>query len=265
MKTTLSIAGSDSGGGAGIQADIKTFCAHGVFGTTVVTAITAQNTVLVSGVLDVETKMIEQQLDAVFSDIFPDAVKIGMLSSPEIMLAVAGKLQQWGAKNIVLDPVMVAKSGDLLMRDDAVEVLKTTLVPLCCVLTPNIPEAERLTGLEIKTLDDMHVVARAIHKMGCGAVVLKGGHLDNEVCTDLLFDGKNFYTFQSARVKTKNTHGTGCTFSSAIAANLSLGFGLQEAVNRAKTYITAAIKTAPNIGRGNGAINHSPHNKLCKC
>ena len=256
MKTALSIAGSDCSGGAGIQADLKAFAAHGVFGMSAVTSVVAENTFRVIEYQDVRPDIIGKQIDAVFEDIPPDAVKIGMLSCQETMLAVAGKLREHRPRNIVVDPVMYAKNGTPLMEPSAVETLIREVAPLSDLLTPNIPEAEKLTGLEIKTQDDMEQAARIIHAMGCRAVVVKGGHYMGEQAIDILFDGREFHRYPAVRVDTKHTHGTGCTFSSAIAANLALGHAPSQAVGQAKEYINAAIANAPGLGKGSGPTHH---------
>lgn len=255
MKKVLSIAGSDCSGGAGIQADLKTFSAHGVFGMTVIASVVAENTFRVIEFQNVRPDIIKKQIDAVFEDIPPDAVKVGMLSCREGMLAVAGKLRQWQAQNIVVDPVMYAKNGCALMEPDSISTLIAKVVPLADILTPNIPEAKEISGIRIQTRDDMVKAARHIHQMGCRAVLVKGGHSEGDA-TDVLFDGKEIHFFSSPRIPTKNTHGTGCTFSSAIAANLADGRSVAEAVGMAKDYITAAIKHALPIGRGHGPTNH---------
>jgi len=255
MKKTLSIAGSDCSGGAGIQADLKTFSAHGVFGMTAVTSIVAENTFRVIEYQDVRPDIIEKQIDAVFEDIPPDAVKIGMLSCVPTMLAVANKLKEWKPRNVVIDPVMYAKNGAALMEPDAVSTLLSQIVPLADLVTPNIPEAERMADMKIKTQEDMKKAALCIHAMGCKAVVVKGGHSETDA-VDILYDGKDFYEFFGVRVETKHTHGTGCTFSSAIASNLALGLTVQEAVQKAKTYINTAITYAPQLGKGNGPTHH---------
>ena len=255
MKTALSIAGSDCSGGAGIQADLKTFSAHGVFGMTAVTSVVAENTFRVIEYQDIRPDIIEKQIDAVFEDIPPDAVKIGMLSCRETMLAVAGKLREWKPRNIVVDPVMYAKNGSPLMEMSAIDTLISEIVPLSDLLTPNIPEAEKITGMTIQTIDDMRKAAVIIQGMGCRAVVVKGGHHMGEA-TDILFDGEHFYEYETKRVDTKHTHGTGCAFSSAIASNLALGYSVQEAVRRAKRYISDAILHAPKLGKGNGPTHH---------
>jgi hydroxymethylpyrimidine/phosphomethylpyrimidine kinase len=255
MKTALTIAGSDCSGGAGIQADLKTFIAHGIFGMSAVTSVVAENTVHVISIQDIQPDIIEQQIDAVFQDIPPDAVKLGMLSCSTTMLVVANSLKKWKPRNVVLDPVMYAKGGCALMEPTAIETLITHVVPLADVITPNIPEAEKIAAMVIKTPEDMREAARKIHAMGCSSVIVKGGHFDGDPI-DILFDGSDFYEYKTERINTKHTHGTGCTFSSAIAANLALGLKMNEAVARAKDYITNAIRYAPGLGKGNGPVNH---------
>jgi len=255
MKTALSIAGSDCSGGAGIQADLKTFSAHGVFGMSAVTSIVAENTFTVVEYQDARPDIIEKQIDAVFEDIPPDATKVGMLSCAATMDAVAGRLRELRPRNLVVDPVMYAKNGCALMEPSAVSALISMIVPLADVITPNIPEAEKMAGMEIKGLGDMREAARRILAMGCRAVVLKGGHNEGDAI-DVLHDGGGFFEFPAPRVDTKHTHGTGCTFSSAIAANLALGFSLNDAVGRAKAYISAAIASAPGLGKGSGPVHH---------
>ena len=255
MKKALSIAGSDCSGGAGIQADIKTFSAHGVFGMTVVTSVVAENTFRVIEYQDIRTDIINKQIDAVFEDIPPDAVKVGMLSCSETMLTVAQKLREWKPLNVVIDPVMYAKNGCALMDPSAINTLISHIVPLADIVTPNIPEAEKITNLSIQTLEDMKQAARHIHAMGCRAVVIKGGHSTGDAI-DVLFDGSNFYEYKAPRINTEHTHGTGCTFSSAIASNLALGLTVCKAVELAKEYIHTAIVHAPKIGKGNGPTHH---------
>jgi hydroxymethylpyrimidine/phosphomethylpyrimidine kinase len=249
-KTALSIAGSDSSGGAGIQADLKTFSAHGVYGMTAITAVTAQNTMEVCAVYNLPDEFVRRQIESVYDDIVPDAVKIGMVSNADNVRVIADTLKQRGGKNIVLDPVMVATSGGLLIAEEAVDTLIKELIPLADIVTPNIPEARKLTGAT-----DIREMARLIHGRGCRAVLIKGGHGHGDA-VDVLFDGTDFREYQSPRINTKHTHGTGCTLSSAIAANLALGLPVNEAVNKAKEYITAAIARAPGFGRGNGPIHH---------
>jgi hydroxymethylpyrimidine/phosphomethylpyrimidine kinase len=255
LETALSIAGSDCSGGAGIQADLKTFSAHGIFGMTAITSVVAENTVRVIEYQDVSPRIIEKQIDAVFEDIPPDAVKIGMLSCRETMLAVAGKLCEWRARNVVIDPVMYAKNGCALMEPSAISILIASVVPLADVLTPNIPEAEKMAEMVIKTAEDMRQAARKIHAMGCRHVVIKGGHIEGDA-TDILFDGDTFYEYPAHRVNTRHTHGTGCTFSSAITANLARGLAVHSAVERAKKYVHTAIVHAPQLGKGSGPTHH---------
>ena len=255
MKKALTIAGSDSSGGAGIQADLKTFAAHGVFGMSVITAITAQNTLGVTAVQDVWPEIITKQIEAIFDDIGADAVKVGMVSQPDTIRVITAGLKKYMPKLIVVDPVMISKSGYHLLQPDAEAVLISELLPLATVVTPNIPEAEVLTGLCIETLADMEVAARAIHAMGPKNVLLKGGHR-TEDATDILFDGHRFVRFEAPRVPTHNTHGTGCTLSSAIAANLAKGLSVEQAVAAAKKYITIAIEHALAIGKGVGPTHH---------
>jgi hydroxymethylpyrimidine/phosphomethylpyrimidine kinase len=251
----MTIAGSDSGGGAGVQADLKTFAALGVYGTSALTAITAQNTVGVAAVHEIPTDVIAAQIDAVISDIGADAVKTGMLSSSAIVEVVAQELKRHQVQALVVDPVMVAKSGDPLLKQEAVEALRTKLVPLATVVTPNIPEAEVLTGLKIASYDDMHLAAKKIIEMGAQGVVVKGGHLEGPA-TDFFFDGSDFHQFTAPRIDTVNTHGTGCTFASAIAAGLAQGLSVFDAVSRAKEYVTEAIRQSFPIGQGHGPLNH---------
>lgn len=255
MKTTLTIAGSDSSGGAGIQADLKTMTAHGVYGISAVTALTAQNTTGVYGIMEVSPEFLGSQLDCIFTDIFPDAVKIGMLSSGEIMKTVAEKLSQYGAGHVVLDPVMVSTSGSRLMAEDAAEVMQEKLFPLAEVITPNIPEAEVLSGMEIRDASDMERAAKKLYEdFGC-AVLLKGGHRINDA-NDLLCGKAGMSWIRGERIDNPNTHGTGCTLSSAIASNLALGYGLEEAVRRAKAYLSGALKAQLDLGKGAGPMDH---------
>ena len=258
MKKVLSIAGSDCSGGAGIQADLKTFSAHGVFGMSVVVSVVAENTSRVIDIQDVTPDMIEKQIDAVFEDIEVDAVKVGMLSTPACMKAVAGKLLQYKPKHVVIDPVMYAKNGCPLMDPGATEELITTIIPLAHILTPNIPEALRITGLTIDKPAKMEEAARRIHLMGCRNVLVKGGHAVEDIDTalDVLFDGESIYHFEAPRIDTKNTHGTGCTYSSAIASNLALGLDIKSAVAAAKEYVTTAIRHSLPIGKGHGPVHH---------
>ena len=255
MKKVLTIAGSDCSGGAGVQADLKTMSAHGVFAMSVIVSVVAENTARVIAIEDVSPKMIEDQIDAVFEDIFPDAVKVGMLSTPACMQAVARKLRQYQPKHIVIDPVMYAKNGCPLMNPDAVGALIEYVLPLATVLTPNILEAECIAEMEIHSVADMEQAAQKIYAMGCRNVLVKGGHAVGNAL-DVLFDGKAFYHFESERIDTKNTHGTGCTLSSAIASNLALGYAPYEAVKRAKDYVTEGIRNSLALGKGCGPLNH---------
>ena len=255
MKTALSIAGSDSSGGAGIQADIKTMSAHGVFAMTAVTALTAQNTTGVTDIMETTPAFLAAQLDAVFTDIYPDAVKIGMVSSAELIAVIAEKLTEYGAKHIVVDPVMVATSGAPLLRPDAVEALRTRLLPLAEVATPNIPEAEILAEMAIASPADMEAAAKIIsERYGC-AVLCKGGHDLNDA-NDLLWKDGSARWFRGRRIDNPNTHGTGCTLSSAIASNLARGMDLETAVDRAKAYISGALAAMLDLGKGRGPMNH---------
>jgi len=258
MKKALTIAGSDSGGGAGIQADIKSFSANGVFGMSVITAITAQNTFGVTDVFDLPLSIINAQIDAIFTDMGADAVKTGMLSSPEIVLTVADAVKKYSVKKLVVDPVMVAKGGSQLLREEAVETVKTHLIPLAFVITPNIPEAEVLLGHKIDCFEE---AAKELFALGCSNVILKGGHGTGEQSRDLLYDGQEFIYLDAPRVITRNTHGTGCTFASAVAAWLAKGYDITEASFEAKRYITEAIRHADSmhIGGGQGPVNHFFH------
>lgn len=259
MKKVLTIAGSDSGGGAGIQADLKAFAARGVYGMSALTAITAQNTVGVQGVFELPAEFVGQQIDSVMSDIGADAWKTGMLSNAEIIRVVAGRARRYKMERLVIDPVMVAKSGDPLLREEAREALVEALVPLAYVITPNHHEAQVLTGLDINTLEDMREAAAAIHEMGARNVVVKGGHLPGTAdATDVLYDGREFTELDAPRIDTPNTHGTGCTFASAIAAELAKGNEVPAAVRIAKEYLTAALRAAVDlhIGQGHGPLNH---------
>ena len=256
-RKVLTIAGSDSGGGAGIQADLKTFAALRAYGMSAVTAITAQNTLGVTAVQEVSLDVIEAQIDAVVDDIGVDAVKTGMLSSPEIVRLVARKAEQHGFDRLVVDPVMVAATGARLLRESAVVAVKQDLIPTATVVTPNTFEAEVLTGLKVTTKAEMKETARAIHGLGPCYVVVKGGHVKgSDQSTDLLFDGRDFVEYPARRIETTSTHGTGCTFASAIAAGLARGFDVPDAVGLAKGYVTQAIATAFPVGQGKGPLNH---------
>lgn len=255
MKTALTIAGSDSSGGAGIQADLKTFSALGVFGMSTITAITAQNTCGVMAIREIDREMIRAQMDAVYSDITVDAVKIGMLSSSDIIEEVAAGLTRYQARNVVLDTVMISKSGSHLLKEEAVDTLIHRLIPLADVVTPNLYEAAALVGFEVKDAKTMRKAAAVICEMGAKHVVVKGGHLEGEAC-DLFYDGKEIESFPNARIDTVHTHGTGCTFSSAIAAGLAKGHGMRESIAEAKCYITMAIAHGFSLGKGVGPTHH---------
>lgn len=256
VKKVLTIAGSDPSGGAGIQADIKTITAHKMYAMSVITALTAQNTTGVYGIMDVPSNFVAQQLDCIFTDIVPDAVKIGMVSSSEIIHVIADKLIQYGAKNIVVDPVMVSTSGGKLLSDEAIDALVSKLLPLGTVITPNIPEAKVLCGLDIKAQDDMTSAAQQIAKRYDVSVLIKGGHLESSAI-DLLFENGNLQWFTAQRVKNPNTHGTGCTLSSAIACNLADGQDLSESIRCAKQYLTGALKAMLDLGKGPGPLDHT--------
>jgi hydroxymethylpyrimidine/phosphomethylpyrimidine kinase len=261
MYKVLTIAGSDSGGGAGIQADLKSFAARGVYGMSALTAITAQNTVGVQGVFELPSEFVARQIDSVMEDIGADAWKTGMLSNAEIVRAVAERARHYGVERLVIDPVMVAKSGDPLLRAEAREALIGELVPLAYVITPNHHEAEVLTGLRVSNLEEMRRAAAAIHELGARYVVVKGGHLPaSDAAIDVLYDGRDFERFEAVRVDTLNTHGTGCTFASAIAAELAKGQAVPEAVRAAKAYLTAAVQAGVDmgVGHGHGPLNHFP-------
>lgn len=255
MKKVLTIAGSDSCGGAGIQADLKTFSAHKVYGMSIITAVTAQNTQGVFAVHDIPADMIKKQIEVIFDDIHVDAVKIGMVSKTETIKAIADTLSKYSVQNLVIDPVMVSKSGFHLLQPEAKEALINYLLPMATLVTPNLPEAEVITGLKISTLEDMKKSADLIRKIGPKYVLIKGGHLDGEA-TDILHDGNEFIYYNSPRINTKNTHGTGCTLSSAIASNLGNGLPMKEAIEKAKLYITGAIENSFPIGKGVGPVHH---------
>jgi len=255
IRKALTIAGSDSGAGAGVQADLKTFAAHGVYGTSAITAITAQNTTGVSAVLALDPNLVGAQIDAILADIVTHAVKTGMLANAGIIDLVARKIAEHRLKNIVVDPVMVATSGDLLLQKSAVAVLSSKLIPLATIVTPNIPEAEVLTGMKLRTAGEIREAAQRIIKMGAKTVVIKGGHL-NGPAMDLFFDGKIFTAHKTKRIRTLNTHGTGCTLSAAIAANLAKGQNVAKAVANAKRYITDALRHSYRIGSGHSPVHH---------
>lgn len=255
MFTALTIAGSDSSGGAGIQADMKTMITNGVYAMSAITALTAQNTTGVTGIMEVSPEFLGQQMDAVFEDIYPDAVKIGMVSSSPLIIKIAEKLKAYNAKNIVVDPVMVATSGSKLISDDAIGTLKDELFPLACILTPNIPEAEVLSDMKIASEEDMIEAAKKISETYHCAVLCKGGHQLNDA-NDLLYRDGEYKWFYGKRIDNSNTHGTGCTLSSAIASNLAKGFDLDTSVERAKAYISGALAAMLDLGAGSGPMDH---------
>jgi len=251
----MSIAGSDSGAGAGVQADLKTFAAFGVYGTSALTAITAQNTVGVTAIHDLPTDIIESQIDAIVSDIGVDAVKTGMLSNSKIIELVAAKAMEHKFHNLVVDPVMVAKGGDRLLEESAIDSMRSVLIPIATIVTPNIPEAAALLNKSIETREDAREAAVAIVEMGASCVVVKGGHLIGDAI-DIFYDGNQLLELSAERINTNNTHGTGCTFASAITSGLALGRSIEQAVADAKTYVTEAIKSSLSIGHGHGPLNH---------
>lgn len=256
MRTALTIAGSDSSGGAGIQADIKTMTANGVYAMSAVTALTAQNTTGVTGIMEVTPQFLKEQLDNIFTDIRPDAVKIGMVSSGPLIETIAAALRKYGAEHVVVDPVMVATSGSRLISGDAVAVLKAELLPLAEVLTPNIPETEELSGMPVRTEEDMAAAAEYIGRTYHCAVLCKGGHQLNDA-NDLLYRDGGLRWFRGKHIDNPNTHGTGCTLSSAIASNLAKGYDMAEAVERAKAYISGALSAMLDLGHGSGPMNHA--------
>lgn len=255
MEKVLTIAGSDSCGGAGIQADLKTFSAHNTYGMSVITAITAQNTEGVFAVQDISPEIVKKQIEVLFDDISIDAVKIGMVSKVETINTIASTLKSYTVKNLVIDPVMVSKSGFHLLQPDAKQAFIDNLLPMSTIITPNLPEAEVLTDIKISSIKDMEDAAIAIHNLGSKYILVKGGHLDGDAI-DVLYDGKEFRYFVSPRVNTINTHGTGCTLSSAIASNLAKGHSIDKAVEKSKRYITNAIKQSFSIGKGVGPVHH---------
>ena len=255
IPKALTIAGSDSGGGAGIQADLKTFAALGVYGTSAITAVTAQNTRMVLAIAEVPEDVVALQIDGVLEDIGAGAIKTGMLSGASIIDAVADRLEAWGIENLVVDPVMISKTGDALLQANAVRSLVTKLLPLALIVTPNLHEAEVLSKRQITSDDDVKSAANAIHALGPRYVVIKGGHRDGPP-TDLVFDGQHYVEFSADRVDTTNTHGTGCTFSAAIAAYLALGLGPLESIRLAKEYLTGALRASYSIGAGHSPVNH---------
>ncbi len=256
MKTALTIAGSDCSGGAGIQADMKTMTMNGVYAMSVITALTAQNTTGVRSILEVTPEFLGDQLDMIFEDIAPDAIKIGMVSSKELIEVISQKLENYKGKNIVVDPVMVATSGSELMKNDAVTTLVDKLFPIATLVTPNIPEAQVLSGIEIKKEEDMMVTAKKIGDTYNCAVLIKGGHSINDA-NDLLYSKGEFKWFYGKRIDNDNTHGTGCTLSSAIASNLAKGYNIEESVQRAKDYISGALSYGLDLGKGSGPMNHA--------
>ena len=256
MKTALTVAGSDCSGGAGIQADLKTMTMNGVYAMSAITALTAQNTTGVRAIQESTPEFLKHQLDAVFEDIFPDAVKIGMVSSSDLIITTADRLLYHHAQNIVLDPVMISTSGSALIKDDAIDALKTYLLPIAALVTPNIPEAELLSGITVRDEGDMCSAAEKIADLFNCAVLLKGGHSINDA-NDLLCTENGFRWFRGKRINNPNTHGTGCTLSSAIASNLAKGYGLEPSVQRAKDYISAALADMLDLGRGSGPMNHA--------
>jgi hydroxymethylpyrimidine/phosphomethylpyrimidine kinase len=271
MKTVLTIAGSDSGGGAGIQTDLKTFFARGVYGMSAITALTAQNTVGVQGIFNVPSSFVAQQIDSVMSDIGASIWKTGMLANEEIIKVVVDKINQYKIKYLVVDPVMIAKGGNRLLKTTAHNIFVEKLIPKAFVITPNIFEAEILSRMKINNSTDVKKAAYKIYLLGAKNVIIKGAHLkDFFFCKDTLFDGKNYFYYSAKRIKTKNTHGTGCTFASAIAAELAKGNSLKKAISIAKDYVTQAIKTGRNlnIGKGSGPLNHSAFlttHSSCNC
>ena len=256
MKTALSIAGSDCSGGAGIQADLKTMTMNGVYAMSAITALTAQNTTGVRAIQESTPEFLKQQLDAIFEDIYPDAVKIGMVASSELICVIAERLRFYGAKNVVVDPVMVATSGSSLIENDAVKTLVEELLPIASLVTPNIPEAQVLSGLAIENKKDMIAAAKKIGDAYQCAVLLKGGHNMNEA-NDLLYSNGEFRWFKGKRIDNPNTHGTGCTLSSAIASNLAKGFTITESIKRGKDYISGALAAMLDLGKGSGPMNHA--------
>jgi hydroxymethylpyrimidine/phosphomethylpyrimidine kinase len=256
VPRALTIAGSDSGGGAGIQADLKTFEALGAYGMSAITSVTAQNTVGVFGVYDLPPEFVAQQIDLVVQDIGVDAAKTGMLSNASIIHAVAESIRRNRLRLLVVDPVMVAKSGDTLLQESARDALVAEILPLAFVVTPNRPEAETLSGVHIATPNELHEAARAIHALGAKHVLIKGGHVDTPDAVDILFDGEFFHAFAAERIDTPNAHGTGCTFSAALTAGLARGLEIIEAVRAAKTYVSGAIRHSLSIGKGHGPLDH---------
>lgn len=256
MKTALTIAGSDCSGGAGIQADLKTMTMNGVYAMSAITALTAQNTTGVTDIMEVTSLFLGEQLDSIFTDIYPDAVKIGMVSSKKLIETIARKLSEYHARNIVVDPVMVATSGARLISEDAIEALKEKLLPMATVITPNIPEAECLSGIKIENENDMITAAKKISETWNVAVLLKGGHNLNDA-SDLLYEDGTYCWFYGKRINNSNTHGTGCTLSSAIASNLAKGENLKTSIQKAKDYLSGALADMLDLGQGSGPMNHA--------
>jgi len=256
MRTALTIAGSDSSGGAGIQADLKTFAAHGVYGISAITAVTAQNTLGVTGLEALSADIVAAQIEAVVSDIGAHAVKTGMLANAAIVEAVAAAVEDLDIPWLVVDPVMVAKSGDRLLDDEALLAMKTDLLRRAFLVTPNVPEAEALSGITIRRDEDRRAAARRITEMGASTVIIKGGHAPTPDIVDLLYDGREFTEFRTERIAGRSTHGTGCTFAAALTAHLALGRTLDKAVPLAQRYVAEAIRHAPDLGRGHGPMNH---------
>ena len=256
MRTALTIAGSDSGGGAGIQADLKTFAAHGVYGTSAITAVTAQNTLGVTAFEALSADLVAAQIEAVFSDIGADAAKTGMLANAAIVEAVAAAIEDLDIPWLVVDPVMIAKSDDRLLDDEALGAMKSELLRRAFVVTPNVPEAEALSGIVIRTEEDRREAARRLAALGPTAVIVKGGHFPSDDIVDLLYDGERFFEFRAERIPGRHTHGTGCTFAAAITSHLALGRVLEEAIPLAQQYIAGAIRGGPQLGKGHGPMDH---------
>lgn len=256
MRTALTIAGSDSGGGAGIQADLKTFAAHGVYGTSAITAVTAQNTRGVTAWQALPADLVIAQIDAVVGDIGAGAVKIGMIANAAIARAVADAIRRLALPHVVVDPVMIAKGGDRLLEAEAVDTLRTELLPLAHIVTPNVPEAEVLAGMPVRSIDDMREAGRRILTLGPRVVLIKGGHLDGADSVDLACTASGHFDIRGPRIVTRHTHGTGCTLSAAIAANLALGLDARDAIERARAYLEGAIRHAPGLGGGHGPLDH---------
>lgn len=255
MKTVLTIAGTDPTGGAGAQADLKTFMAHKVYGMSIITALVAQNTLGVKDIMDVTPHFLEEQFQCVFEDIYPDAVKIGMVSQPELIHKIVEQLKKYQAKNIVVDPVMVSTSSSRLLADSALEALKNELIPISCIITPNIPEAEVLVNHPIQSKEDMIQATKEIQQWYQGAILIKGGHFEQRADDLLVIDGQ-VYWLECEHIDNPNTHGTGCTLSSSIASHLALGYDLKTSVEKAKAYITGALKANLDLGHGSGPLNH---------